>query len=336
VGRREDRERALELLYEAGAKGVHPADVVESLPLAPEPYAQLLATGVGDHVELLDHLIGARARGWAVERLATVDHQLLRLGAFELAFEPDQPEAVVINEAVELAKRFSTDDSPRFVNGVLAAIRDDVRDGGPWSGAAAPAALLMDMDGVIRHWANLPGVDEALGLEPGTFAEVAVGEESVRRANDGTLTHDQWRDEVAGRLAEDHGCDPAAVLAAWRDDAFELDHEVVALLRAVRGRGIPVACVSNATTKLHHDIDASGIADCFDLVVNSSEVRVMKPEPAIYLLAAQQVGVAPASCLFVDDRAANVRGALDAGVPACRFRSTARFEATLRRVHLLD
>ena len=92
MGRREDRERALELLYEAGAKGVHPADVVDSLPVTTEPYAQLLAAGVGDHVDLLDHLIGARARGWAVDRLATVDRDLLRLGAFELAFEPEQPE----------------------------------------------------------------------------------------------------------------------------------------------------------------------------------------------------------------------------------------------------
>ena len=58
---------------------------------------------------------------------------------------------------------------------------------------------------MIRHWENLPGVDEALGLEPGTFAAIAVGEESVRRANDGTLTHDEWRDEVAGRLADGHG-----------------------------------------------------------------------------------------------------------------------------------
>ena len=81
----------------------------------------------------------------------------------------------------------------------------------------------MDMDGVIRHWENLPGVDDALGLEPGTFAAIAVGEDSVRRANDGTLTHHEWRDEVAARLAEGHGCDPAAVLTAWRDDAFEVD-----------------------------------------------------------------------------------------------------------------
>ena len=335
MGRREDRERALELLYEAGAKGVHPADVVESLQLAPEPYAQLLAAGVGDHVELLDHLIGARAKGWAVDRLATVDHELLRLGAFELAFEPDQPEGIVINEAVELAKRFSTDDSPRFVNGVLAAIHDDVRDDGPWSQLSRPSALLVDMDGVIRQWGDPGAVDEALELAPGTFASVALGDDSVRRANDGTLTHAEWRAEVAERLAVEHGCDGEAVLEAWRDDAFTIDHQVADLLRAVRAAGRSVTCVSNATTSLGADIDACGIADCFDAVVNSSEVGVMKPDAGIYLAAIDQVGVPAAACLFVDDRAANVVGALAVGMPACRFTSADRLEATLRRVHLL-
>jgi transcription antitermination factor NusB len=335
VGRREDRERALELLYEAGAKGIHPAEVIDALPLAPEPYAQLLAVGVGDHLDLLDHLIGARARGWSVERLATVDHELLRLGAFELAFEPDQPEGIVINEAVELAKRFSTDDSPRFVNGVLAAICGDVRGDGTWSQVSRPAALLVDMDGVVRHWDNTCDVDEALGLDPGTFVAIAMGEDSVRRANDGTLSHQEWRAEVAQRLAEGHGCDPDAVQAAWRDDDFEVDEDVVALLRAVRERGTPVACVSNATSNLGPDLASRDIVDCFDCVVNSSEVRIMKPDAAIYLLAAERVGVPAGGCLFVDDRAANVRGALAVGMAACRFTSAPRLEATLRRVHLL-
>ena len=126
------------------------------------------------------------------------------------------------------------------------------------------------------------------------------------------------------------------MLEAWSDDAFRMDEAMVALLRAVRSRGVPVVCVSNATTNLGPDINGSGIADCFDVVVNSSEVGVMKPDPGIYLLAAERVGVEPSACLFVDDRPANVRGALDAAVPACRFHSVARFEATLRRVHLLD
>ena len=91
-----------------------------------------------------------------------------------------------------------------------------------------------------------------------------MADDSVRRANDGTLTHQEWRAEVAQRLADGHGCDPDAVQAAWRDDDFEVDEAVVALLRAVRERGIPVACVSNATSNLGPDLASRGIADCFD------------------------------------------------------------------------
>lgn len=337
MSRREDRERALELLYEAGAKGAHPAEVIAALPLAPEPYAQLLANGVADHVELLDHLIGARARGWTVERMAEVDRTLLRLGAFELAFEPDQPEGIVLNEAVELAKRFSTDDSPRFVNGVLAALVADVRDDGPWCHVSEPEALLVDMDGVVRHWhADAAGIrDDVLGLPPGTFAEVALGDASVRRGNDGTLTHDQWRHEVADRLAEGFGCDRQAVLEAWSDDSFDIDADVVALLRDVKAQGTPLLLVSNATTRLEHDLAEAGIAELFDAVVNSSEVGVMKPEAAIYELAVERAGIDAARCLFVDDRKVNVEGALAVGMPAIRFTTRDRFEATLRRVCLL-
>ena len=87
----------------------------------------LLVRGVDAHRERLDDAIAATATGWALSRMPVLDLNVLRLAAFELAERPDVPVAVVINEAVELAKRFSTDDSGRFVNGVLAALVDDLR-----------------------------------------------------------------------------------------------------------------------------------------------------------------------------------------------------------------
>ncbi len=129
--RREARERALELLYEADAKDVHPADVIAALPVSPDEYAVALAVGVADHRGVLDELIARHSRNWRVDRMPSVDRTLLRLAAFELAHRPDVPTAVVIDEAVELAKRFSTDDSGRFVNGVLAGLAAEVRDAAP-------------------------------------------------------------------------------------------------------------------------------------------------------------------------------------------------------------
>ena len=126
--RSDARERALYLLYEAYSKGIAPGDALAVQVLEPDPLTTLLVTGVGDHVEELDAAIAARAKGWTLARMPVLDLNVLRLGAFELAHRPEVPVAVVIDEAVELAKRFSTDDSGRFVNGVLSALAGDLRE----------------------------------------------------------------------------------------------------------------------------------------------------------------------------------------------------------------
>jgi len=125
--RSDARERALYLLYEAYSKGITPADALALQVLEPDALTTLLVVGVGDHVDELDAAIAARAKGWTLARMPVLDLNILRLGAFELAERPDVPVAVAIDEAVELAKRFSTDDSGRFVNGVLSALVGDLR-----------------------------------------------------------------------------------------------------------------------------------------------------------------------------------------------------------------
>ena len=125
--RSEARERALLLLYEADAKGGAPRDVVAHLPVAPDPLATLLVEGVQDHRDAIDTLLADHARGWTLERMPVIDRTVLRIATFELLERPDVPTPVVIDEAVELAKRFSTDDSGRFVNGMLSAIARKVR-----------------------------------------------------------------------------------------------------------------------------------------------------------------------------------------------------------------
>jgi putative hydrolase of the HAD superfamily len=334
---REARERALELLYEAEAKELHPAEVVAGLPVQPAPYAAELAEGVGDHVELLDHLVGAKARGWTVARMPAVDRTLLRLAGYELVFHRDLPIAVVIDEAVELARTFSTDSSPKFVNGVLAAVARDVRDGGTWAGAAAPSTLVLDMDGVLRHWDpdGLRQADEALGLPEGTIAAVAFEAERLDRAMTGRLTWDSWVDEIAVATAEAHGCDRDEVARLWAAQTFTIDDEVRDLAEAVRVAGRRVACFSNASTRLEEDLDAAGVTAVFDVVVNSSVLGRAKPDPDAFAAAADAIGAHPGSCLFVDDRPENVHGALAAGMPAAVFRGPERLRAVLARTGLL-
>ncbi len=125
--RSDARERALYLLYEAHSKGIAPVDTIDLQVIEPDELTQELVRGVGDHLERLDGMIDERAHGWTLARMPVLDLNVMRLGAYELLERPHVPTAVVLNEAVELAKRFSTDDSGRFVNGVLAAIANDAR-----------------------------------------------------------------------------------------------------------------------------------------------------------------------------------------------------------------
>ena len=125
--RHQSRERALPLLYEAELKGEPPADVLAALPMAPDPYVTTLVTLVGERGEEIDGLVDQAAIGWDLDRMAVVDRNVLRLATAELVACDDVPTAVILNEAVELASAFSTDDSGRFVNGVLATIATQVR-----------------------------------------------------------------------------------------------------------------------------------------------------------------------------------------------------------------
>ena len=125
--RSDARERALILLYEAESKSMAPTDVAEAQVLVLDELTRLLVTGVEQQGREIDDLIAAHAKGWTLQRMPTIDRNVLRIGVFELMSRPEVPVAVIIDEAVELAKRFSTDDSGKFVNGVLSAIVVKVR-----------------------------------------------------------------------------------------------------------------------------------------------------------------------------------------------------------------
>ena len=125
--RRSARERALELAYECEQRGMSADDVLADLPVEPDEYAREIVVGIDAHREEIDALIRKYSEHWALERMPVIDRALLRIGTYELAWMPDTPTAVAITEAVELAKEFSTKDSGRFVNGLLARIAGDVR-----------------------------------------------------------------------------------------------------------------------------------------------------------------------------------------------------------------
>jgi N utilization substance protein B len=125
--RHQSRERALSLLYEAELKGDTPASVVAALPVAPDPFARALVDGAEAHRSEADALIAEASVGWPRDRMAVVDRLVLRLAVAELLDAAGPPVAVVIDEAVELAKTYSTEESGGFVNGVLSTVAAKVR-----------------------------------------------------------------------------------------------------------------------------------------------------------------------------------------------------------------
>ena len=91
------------------------------------PYALQLLNGIQSKRQQLDRIIGENAENWRLERIAITDRNLLRVGAYEMIFADDVPPQVAINEAVEIAKRFGSGDSPAFINGVLDAVKNTVK-----------------------------------------------------------------------------------------------------------------------------------------------------------------------------------------------------------------
>lgn len=126
-GRHEARERAVHLLYEGEIKGVPGDRVLGAQVIAADPYTDQLVRGVTEHRDSLDEIIGGLARGWTLARMPQLDLVVMRVACYELAHCPDVPAAVILSEAVALASRYGTDDSPTFVNGLLSAAAKQIR-----------------------------------------------------------------------------------------------------------------------------------------------------------------------------------------------------------------
>jgi N utilization substance protein B len=130
--RRESREKAFQTLFLMDALGVGPDEAIPLFALASSPprdeeYYDRTVRGVWEHRAEIDGLIREAAENWRLERMALVDRNILRLGAYEIRHGGDIPFAVAINEAVDLAKRFGAEESGAFVNGILDRIADTVR-----------------------------------------------------------------------------------------------------------------------------------------------------------------------------------------------------------------
>jgi transcription antitermination protein NusB len=128
AARRKARKRALEVLFEADQRKLAPLDVLKDKIVRADPpvgeYAVTLVEGVVAHQARIDEVLSTYSMGWTLDRMPAVDRAVLRLGVWEILHAPEVPDHVAVSEAVEIAQELSTDESPKFVNGLLARIAE--------------------------------------------------------------------------------------------------------------------------------------------------------------------------------------------------------------------
>ena len=133
--RRKARECALQMLFAADVSGTRADELVRiywtelgdaDVEQPAREFATRLATGTLAHLQELDERIRSRAEHWRISRMAVVDRNILRLAIYEFLYEADTPQTVVINEALEIARQFSTFEATQFINGILDAIKRDL------------------------------------------------------------------------------------------------------------------------------------------------------------------------------------------------------------------
>jgi putative hydrolase of the HAD superfamily len=153
----------------------------------------------------------------------------------------------------------------------------------------------------------------------------------------GAVVYEDWADEIGRRASALYGCDAADVTAGFDAIGWTIDHDVIEMLREVRATGrVKVALFSNASTRLELDLEACAIDGEFDVVFNSSLLRVAKPDVEAFTTVADLLGVPIERCLFIDDTVPNVEGAQRAGMRAETFTGVAELRALLERAQLLD
>lgn len=192
VSRHQARKRAVDLLFEAEARGLSAAEVAESRAALTDSdhdvsplnaYTVTVARGVSEHAAHIDELITSYLHGWTLERLPAVDRAILRVAVWELLHADDVPEPVAVDEAVQLAKELSTDDSPGFVNGVLGQVMlvtPQIRAGA----AAIRSAPAAETSSAETQFTTLAGVwdqqAEALQVSMGSHGSAALAALAAR------------------------------------------------------------------------------------------------------------------------------------------------------------
>lgn len=195
-------------------------------------------------------------------------------------------------------------------------------------------AVLIDLDGVVRQWE--PWVpDDGSPVTAEVLRAIAFEDASLDGVVTGAMTHEEWVEHVAVALEDRFGPEGRRAAESWSAPIGTVKEDTLALVRELRNI-VPVALISNATSRLESDLTSLALIDDFDLIVNSSRVGAAKPDERIFRHAAEQLGVALDECLFIDDTAGHVEGAAKLGLRTIHFTDAAALRAALAAFGLVS
>lgn len=184
--------------------------------------------------------------------------------------------------------------------------------------------LLCDLDGVVRLWpAHLVATAErTAGLPGGSILQTAFAADLLPLAITGRISDEAWRQEVSTRLQHAWPeADASLAVAEWSSSPGEVNQPVMALLQRHR---VPVALITNATTRLPQDLSALGLTGAFEQVINSSVIGVAKPDQGIFAAALRALALPADQVLFIDDDPGHIAAAARLGMAGYLFHGNAQ------------
>lgn len=196
-------------------------------------------------------------------------------------------------------------------------------------------AVVFDLDGVLRRWPSRQAwaIERRHSLPRGSIVAAATEPALLDLAVTGASTDPEWRGEIARALGGRFGPNAARAVAEWSALVGVVDPSMLQLVRDVR-RTAKVALLTNATTRLAADLDTLGLADEFDLVMNSADLHLAKPDRGVFLATAERLALECTQCVVVDDEARNVVAARAVGMTAIRHRDAPTDRRRLLRLGL--
>jgi putative hydrolase of the HAD superfamily len=190
--------------------------------------------------------------------------------------------------------------------------------------------IIFDLDGVIRHWGDehLRAAEERYQVPRELILKATFDCEAFDQALIGRLTAEDWHAAARAALCSMVGREVGGAVDEFVAFPGWIDQSMLDLIDRLRAR-LRVGLLSNGTTTLERHLALHDLVGHFDDIVNTARIGFAKPDPQAYLVAAERLGVPPASCIFVDDRRANVEGAVAAGLTGIHFRGVAELDSDI-------